>query len=557
MVGLAMVIGALMLGVPHPDGRSALVVKKSATPSLAPKTNEAKAGGGRAQHQGQAARGSASHRPGERAQKEEAQEEEVDTNDGKDCYLSCNKTAGACDSFCGKPNLSSGLCCRRGATGSKSVPECAGKGCNDKHCCVSVPWDTEAHAGTTKLWDVDKTPDNKLNPKNKFPKPEWSAGDLAERGGPAEPEGASTDLGQGWDMLKMMQSRVHAAPISASRNRQHELEGHEVDKLKKMQKKLRAQELMMKAHEKLEKARQKNARKQDTGEPKKKLVKKIKAIERMKSHDDRNYKAQTAREAEKEEARDTKERAVAREQAAVLENKAKQLEAALRTAQSEAARQNQKAQLEEAARETQLRLKETQLADAKARLEEAETNRLSLSKEAATLRHEIHQHNSVHGLEASDNVLDSVSDNVSNDTNVTRGALLEERARILEDRVSLDKRTEEFNATRRDVEGNVAWSKCPSSAPAALQGALGGSGQLGTPRVRPRHWGAQPPPRGLERAASKGRSPVSPPLTTDFTAFGHLPLALQARRRLSTTPSSSPRAYRPRSARAPTARSPR
>jgi hypothetical protein len=33
--------------------------------------------------------------------------------------------------------------------------------------------------------------------------------------------------------------------------------------------------------------------------------------------------------------------------------------------------------------------------------------------------------------------------------------------------------------------------QCPSSAPAVMppKGAPGGSGQLGTPRARPRHWG--------------------------------------------------------------------
>ena len=42
------------------------------------------------------------------------------------------------------------------------------------------------------------------------------------------------------------------------------------------------------------------------------------------------------------------------------------------------------------------------------------------------------------------------------------------------------------------------------------QGAPGGSGELGTPGVRPRSLGAQPSPRGLRRAASK---------VADFTAF--------------------------------------
>ena len=53
--------------------------------------------------------------------------------------------------------------------------------------------------------------------------------------------------------------------------------------------------------------------------------------------------------------------------------------------------------------------------------------------------------------------------------------------------------------------------RCPSSAPVPPRGAPGGSGQLGTPRVRPRHWApshclgcsSDPPPK----------SPISPPLT--------------------------------------------
>ena len=51
----------------------------------------------------------------------------------------------------------------------------------------------------------------------------------------------------------------------------------------------------------------------------------------------------------------------------------------------------------------------------------------------------------------------------------------------------------------------------PSSPPAPLQGAPGGSGQLGTPRKWPAHWApsrclgyvSQPPPK----------PPISPPLT--------------------------------------------
>ena len=138
----------------------------------------------------------------------------------------------------------------------------------------------------------------------------------------------------------------------------------------------------------------------------------------------------------------TKERAAAVEKAAVLDTKAKQLEAALRTAQSEAARASQKG-------DAALRLKETQLADAKDALGVAETNRLALSNEAATLRKEIHQHNSAHGREAGDKV-----DNGS--LNVTKGGLLEERARILEERAALDKRTEDSAAASRRLESKEA-----------------------------------------------------------------------------------------------------
>ena len=109
----------------------------------------------------------------------------------------------------------------------------------------------------------------------------------------------------------------------------------------------------------------------------------------------------------------TKERAAAVEKAAVLDTKARQLEAALATAQSEAARASQKG-------DAALRLKEGQLAEAQEALRAAEENRLALSKEAATLRKEIHQHNSAHGREA--------GDRVDKGDNVTKGGLLEERA---------------------------------------------------------------------------------------------------------------------------------
>ena len=63
----------------------------------------------------------------------------------------------------------------------------------------------------------------------------------------------------------------------------------------------------------------------------------------------------------------------------------------------------------------------------------------------------------------------------------------------------------------------TAWSKCPpwqcpSSPPVPPQGAPGGSGRVGTPRVEARPLGAPPPPRAFKRAASK---------VANFTAFIH------------------------------------
>ena len=117
------------------------------------------------------------------------EEEKVASNDGEDCYKACDKKAGSCDNFCGHPGLWSGMCCKRGATGDQSAPECENKGCSGFHCCVSLPWDDTAHEGTDKPWDVDE-PDGSLKPaaKDKYVKPEWSAQDLAgifQRGKPS------------------------------------------------------------------------------------------------------------------------------------------------------------------------------------------------------------------------------------------------------------------------------------------------------------------------------------------------------------------------------------
>ena len=116
-------------------------------------------------------------------------EENPPSNDGEDCFKACDKKAGSCDDFCGHPGLWSGMCCKRGATGNQSAPECLNKGCSGFHCCVSVPWDDEAHVGTEKGIIVDE-PSTDLKPaaKDKYVKPEWSAQDLAgifQRGKPS------------------------------------------------------------------------------------------------------------------------------------------------------------------------------------------------------------------------------------------------------------------------------------------------------------------------------------------------------------------------------------
>ena len=68
-----------------------------------------------------------------------------------------------------------------------------------------------------------------------------------------------------------------------------------------------------------------------------------------------------------------------------------------------------------------------------------------------------------------------------------------------------------------------------SSALAPPQGAPGGSGQLGTPRKRPAHCGAQLPRRELERATFK---------VANFTAFDHLGVGLHERQRRGGRPAA-------------------
>ena len=53
--------------------------------------------------------------------------------------------------------------------------------------------------------------------------------------------------------------------------------------------------------------------------------------------------------------------------------------------------------------------------------------------------------------------------------------------------------------------------QCPSSAPAAPQGAAGGSGQLCSPRERPSHWA--PRPHLGDSSELPPKSPMLPPLT--------------------------------------------
>ena len=63
------------------------------------------------------------------------------------------------------------------------------------------------------------------------------------------------------------------------------------------------------------------------------------------------------------------------------------------------------------------------------------------------------------------------------------------------------------------------WQR-PSSPPVPPQRVPGGSRQLATPRGEAQPLGGPPPPRGLKRTASKGRSPFSPPSTIQVTLCG-------------------------------------
>ena len=103
-------------------------------------------------------------------------EEPPATNEGVDCFQDCDKTPGHCDSFCGKPGLWSGLCCKKGATGNLSAAECHDQGCIGYHCCVSVPWSGKSEDAS----GAKKPPALKPNPNAKYVKPEWSAEDLAD-----------------------------------------------------------------------------------------------------------------------------------------------------------------------------------------------------------------------------------------------------------------------------------------------------------------------------------------------------------------------------------------
>ena len=69
--------------------------------------------------------------------------DDVDTSRaGVDCWLECDRTAGACPSVCG----SGGACCKRGV--DTPTPECGlgTRGCTEHHCCTPPP--------TGQLWSL-------------------------------------------------------------------------------------------------------------------------------------------------------------------------------------------------------------------------------------------------------------------------------------------------------------------------------------------------------------------------------------------------------------------
>jgi hypothetical protein len=63
-------------------------------------------------------------------------------NPGDDCWTACDMSPGKCfddkagKGFCGKKGEWSGSCCRLGAVGEQSSPDCGDRGCVMSHCCV-------------------------------------------------------------------------------------------------------------------------------------------------------------------------------------------------------------------------------------------------------------------------------------------------------------------------------------------------------------------------------------------------------------------------------------
>ena len=90
--------------------------------------------------------------------------------DGYDCFLVCGSKPGACDDYCGMPGLWAGMCCKMGATGNQTAPECESKGCIGFHCCVSAPLSGNSSNAS------GESPEP--NPAHKYHKPEWSQQDL-------------------------------------------------------------------------------------------------------------------------------------------------------------------------------------------------------------------------------------------------------------------------------------------------------------------------------------------------------------------------------------------
>ena len=119
-----------------------------------------------------------------KAEEKEAREKWSDganeVKDGADCFLVCGQKPGTCDDFCGRPGMWGGVCCKNGAQGAESAPECRDEGvalgCIGYHCCVSRPLSDAGRASSAA--GTQQEPAEPAS--HKYHKPEWSAEDLAE-----------------------------------------------------------------------------------------------------------------------------------------------------------------------------------------------------------------------------------------------------------------------------------------------------------------------------------------------------------------------------------------